>query len=216
MRQPFARFPGDPPAEPLAADDHAAHLHHIRDAAAHPAGFEPLYRRYVSDVYYYCYRRLDHHEEAADATSRTFTNVLAGIRSFRPNPATAASSFRAWLFRIAHNTVVDMQRRRRPHQPIDREHDDSPPLQLVHPGLSPEEQALASDDIRRVRETLARLPERQRRIVELRLADLSGQEIADAMNMTISAVKSAQFRAYATLRILLQEDGHPDERSNDR
>lgn len=216
LSRPFERLSGPAPDESLAADDHAAHLALIELAAEHPPGFEPLYRRYVADVYFYCFRRLDHAEEAANATSRTFTNALAGIGAFRPHPDRAASSFRAWLFRIAHNTLVDMQRRKRPQEPIDQVDDESPPLQLVHPGQTPEERALANEDIRRVRETLEKLPERQRRIVELRLADLSGQEIAEAMNMTLSAVKSAQFRAYQTLRSLLWEDGNPDERSMTR
>lgn len=214
LSRPFERLSGPVPDQYLAADDHAGHLALIELAAQHSPGFEPLYRRYVADVYFYCFRRLDHAEEAADATSRTFTKALAGIDAFRPDPARAASSFRAWLFRIAHNTVVDLQRRKRPQDQIDRHEDDeSSPLQLVHPGQTPEEHALMNEDIRRVRETLEALPERQRRIVELRLADLSGQEIADAMNMSLSAVKSAQFRAYQTLRTLLWEDGHPDERS---
>lgn len=216
LSRPFERLSGPAPDQSLAADDHVGHLALIELAATHPPGFEPLYRRYVADVYFYCFRRLDHAEDAADATSRTFTKALAGIDGFRPDPDHAASSFRAWLFRIAHNTVVDMQRRTRPQDSLDPVDDDSPPLRLVHPGLTPEERVLANDDIRRVRETLAQLPERQRRIVELRLADLSGQEIADAMNMTLSAVKSAQFRAYQTLRTLLWEDGHPDERSTTR
>lgn len=208
MRQPHDRHSGDTSAEFIDSNDHEAHLALIRDAIAHPVNFAPLYRRYVSDVYYFCFRRLDHREDAADATSRTFTKVLAGLPSFHPNPDNAGATFRAWLFRIAYTTVVDMQRRKRPQESIDRDEDSdaSIPIQLRYPGGSPEEIALANEDIRRVREVLRQLPERQRRVVELRLADLSGQEIADAMSMSVSAVKSAQFRAYQTLRILLHDD----------
>lgn len=197
----------------MTADDHDAHLAQIRDAIAHPANFEPLYRRYVADVYYFCFRRLAHPEDAADATSRTFIKALAGLPSFRPNPENAGATFRAWLFRIAYTTVVDMQRRQRPQQSIDQDQEDDAtiPIQLTHPGRTPEEIALANEDIRRVREMLGKLPERQRRVVELRLADLTGQEIADAMVMSLSAVKSAQFRAYQTLRVLLRDDAPPSQ-----
>lgn len=205
MRRPFDRLRGDAPAE-FVTDDHDAHLSQIRNAIVHPAGFEPLYRRYVSDVYYFCFRRLDHPEDAADATSRTFIKALAGLPSFRPNRDNAGATFRAWLFRIAYTTVIDMQRRQRPQNSIDQDDDATTPIQLIHPGRTPEEIALANEDILRVRSMLRQLPERQRRVVELRLADLSGQEIADAMNMSVSAVKSAQFRAYQTLRTLLMDD----------
>ena len=212
MRRPFGRLRGDSPVEYTSAEDHDAHRVLIEDATAHPANFEPLYRRYVADVYYFCFRRLDHPEDAADATSRVFTKVLAGLPSFRPHPENAGATFRAWLFRIAYTTVVDMQRRQRPQDSIDEERDDTTvPIQLRHPGRTPEEIALANEDIRLVRRMLGHLPERQRRVVELRLADLSGQEIAEAMNMSVSAVKSAQFRAYQTLRKLLRDDASPNQ-----
>lgn len=53
---------------------------------------------------------------------------------------------------------------------------------------------------------LGQLPETQRAIVELRLAGLRGDEIASALDTTLSAVKSAQYRAYQRLRELLAED----------
>jgi RNA polymerase sigma factor (sigma-70 family) len=83
----------------------------------------------------------------------------------------------------------------------------------VDPGRSPADHLIENEDARRVRAVLAKLPERQRRIVELRLADLSGQEIADVMNISLSAVKSAQFRAFRTLRRLLDEPDTRDRRS---
>jgi RNA polymerase sigma-70 factor (ECF subfamily) len=82
--------------------------------------------------------------------------------------------------------------------------------------MTPEEQALANEDRRRVRQVLHALPDRQRQIVELRLADLSGQEIADAMGISLSAMKSAQFRAFQTLRTLLADDVDPTQRSTTR
>jgi RNA polymerase sigma-70 factor (ECF subfamily) len=210
LRRPFDRLSSDAPAE-FVSDDHDAHLALIEDAIAHPANFEPLYRRYVSDIYYFCFRRLDHPEEAADATSRTFIKALASLPSFRPNRENAGATFRAWLFRIAYTTVTDMQRRQRPQTSIDQDDGATIPIQLRHPGHTPEEIVLANEAIHRVREMLRQLPERQRRVVELRLADLSGQEIADAMSMSVSAVKSAQFRAYQTLRILLRDDAPPSQ-----
>jgi len=70
-----------------------------RDSAA----FAALYRRYLDAVYSYAFYQLGDHHDAEDATARTFMAALRGLGSFRNEGA----SFRAWLFRIAHNTVAN-------------------------------------------------------------------------------------------------------------
>lgn len=188
----------------MSNDDHARHLALIEAARENPSAFEPLYQRYAEDVYYFCYRRMDHPEEAADATSQVFIKALRALPNYRPDATNAGASFRAWLFRIATTTVIDLKRRQRPSASLDAGPNDTP-IHLTDPARLPDDQVIRNEDARLVRAMLAKLPDRQRRIVELRLADLSGQEIADTMNITLSAVKSAQFRAYRTLRRLLQE-----------
>lgn len=186
----------------LAAGDLAL----VRLAQADPRAFAPLYEHYAPIVYHYCLRRLGHREAAADATATVFTKALAGLPRFRPDPRREGSTFRSWLFTIAHNVVIDARRRRRHHLSIDDE--ASKPLAdtLVDQSASPEELAIAGDAARRVRTLLGNLPDRHRAIVELRLAGLSGSEIAATLGTTESAVKSAQFRAYGTLRTLLAND----------
>lgn len=191
---------------------HRRHLALLEAAIADPRAFEPLYGRYAEDVYYFCYRRLGQPEDAADATSQVFVKVLRALPGYAPDPTNAGASFRAWLFRIAQRTVIDIQRRHKSADTIDTLTDDEEPVQIVDPGPSPEERLIVNEDARRVRSMLAKLPERQRTIVELRLADLSGQEIADAMNISLSAMKSAQFRAFRTLRRLLDEPDTDDTR----
>jgi RNA polymerase sigma-70 factor, ECF subfamily len=192
--------------------DHRHHLALLEAAIDDPRAFEPLYGRYAEDVYYFCYRRLGHPEEAADATSQVFVKVLRALPGYIPDPTSAGASFRAWLFRIAQRTVIDLQRRHRPTDTIDTVPEDEP-VQIVDPERSPDDHLIGNENARRVRAMLSKLPDRQRRIVELRLADLSGQEIAHAMNISLSAVKSAQFRAFRTLRRLLNDPATTDTRS---
>lgn len=183
----------------------------VAQAQRDPAAFAPLYARYEPIVRGYCQRRLGDPEVAADATSRTFIRVLHALPSFRPDPSRSGSTFRSWLFTIAHNIVVDTHRRTRRHQSLDLPGRDGEPnaisSALVDPAASPEEVALANEAARQLHAVLNQLPERQRQIVELRLAGLSGAEIAASLGMSLSAVKSAQFRAYATMRTLLD---HPN------
>ena len=176
-------------------------LAQIEAAKANPAAFEPLYRLHAPRIYRFCYRRLGHPELAADATSQIFTRAIAGLASFTPHPEHPGKTFRAWLFRIASNIVIDARRQHRPHRSLDAP-DDTAGLAaaLIDPARSPEELAISGDVSRTVRAALDKLPERQRQMIELRLAGLTGDEIAEAMGTTLSAVKSAQFRAYGTLR----------------
>lgn len=177
----------------------------LHAAIADPAAFEPVYRHYAPAIYRFCYRRLGHADNAADATSQTFIKALAGLQNFRPGPDNPGKTFRAWLYRIAANVVVDQHRRYRPHRSIDATGNDTgQAMNVPDPARSPEDLAISRDDSRAVRAAIEHLPDRHRQIVELRLAGLSGDEIAEAMGTSLSAVKSAQFRAYATLRRVLQ------------
>lgn len=162
-----------------------------------PEAFAPLYARYVDPVYRYCYRRLGSREVAEDATSAVFQKALTALSGYR------GGSFRAWLFTIAHNVVTDIYRERRPTQPFDEARHDP-----IDPDRTPEEHAMAADDLRTIEAVLARVAPDQRRVLELRLAGLTGREIAEVLGRSEAAVKMLQSRAHARLRVLLgAEDG---------
>jgi len=192
---------GDEPAEDAADGD----LVLVRRAQADIEAFAPLYERYALVVYHYCLRRLTNPEAAADATSAVFVKAIAALPRFRPDPRREGSTFRSWLFSIAHNVVVDTHRRHRPHRSLDSDIATNGD-RYVSPAKGPEDHAIGLDASRVVQDALNRLPERQRQVVELRLAGLSGAEIGSALGMTESAVKSAQYRAYGTLRTILNDD----------
>ncbi|MHB1416240.1 MAG: RNA polymerase sigma factor [Chloroflexota bacterium] len=162
----------------------------VARAKADRRDFAPLYARYLEPVYRFCYRRLGDRETAEDATSQTFYNALAALPRFRDG------SFRAWLFTIAHNATTDALRRRRPQQPLAEaaEPADGDP--------TPEEAAVARDERRNLRALVSRLSDDQRQVVELRLAGLTGPEIADLLGRSPASVKMLQFRALERLRVL--------------
>jgi RNA polymerase sigma-70 factor (ECF subfamily) len=157
--------------------------------------FALLYDRYVDSVYRYCYRRLGNETTAEDATSLVFVRALTALPRFDPG----GSSFRSWLFAIAHNAIVDVTRSAsaRLNRPLETAAD------LTDPAPSPDDLALDAERRRSVGAALATLPDDQRRVVELRLAGLSGPEIAATTGRTHAAVRTAQRRAIARLRSLL-------------
>lgn len=170
-----------------------------------PAAFEALYVRYARAVFRYCDRRLDDPESAADATAAVFERAWTALPRFRDR------SFRAWLFRIAHNEVIDHYRRatRRRHVPLEAA------AEVPAPGPSLEDLSELADERATIDGLLARLPEAQRRVVELRLAGLDGTEIAFALGRTREAVKMLQFRAMRNLRSALAALAEPDEMEDD-
>jgi RNA polymerase sigma-70 factor (ECF subfamily) len=146
-----------------------------------PDQFAILYERYADAVFRYALRMLREREAALDATSRVFIRALTALPSYRSKHS---RSFRSWLFTIAHNTIVDAGQRRRDHLPLE-------PLdaaeRLREPSRGPEETAIAADERARLIAALERLPASQCEVIELRLAGLTGPEIAEATGTTLSA-----------------------------
>jgi RNA polymerase sigma-70 factor, ECF subfamily len=161
-----------------------------RRAARDREAFAELYARYLDAVYRYCYRRLGTRELAEDATSQVFHNVLTAVERYR------GGSFRAWIFTIAHNVVTDSYRRRRPVRPLDTARE------VVDRNDSPEELAISADERREVRDLVRQLPPDQQRVVELRMAGLTGAEIAEVLERSTGAIKMLQHRAMTRLREL--------------
>jgi RNA polymerase sigma-70 factor, ECF subfamily len=173
-----------------------ADLRAVTLARSDPRAFAPIYERYAEAIYSFCYRRLGDPELASDAASTVFLRAVAAVGSFQPRRAEAGSTVRAWLYQIARNIVTDHHRRARSHASIDLP--DAP--DLIDRTATPEELALGAEEARLVAGLLSALPERQRTVVELRLAGLTGAEIAHTLGTTVPAVKALQVRAYRELR----------------
>jgi RNA polymerase sigma-70 factor (ECF subfamily) len=173
-----------------------AHL--VAMAQRDPAQFVHLYDRYVDAIYRYCARRLSP-TAAEDATSVAFLNALKAIDGFDPG----RGGFRPWLYRIAHNAVID-QLRVRSHAPIDGYTFEDPDTGL-------DDRVVALDQRDTLLKAVRQLPPDQQQAIHLRLASLTGAEIAEAMGRSHVAVRALQHRAIKRLRILLQPIGKEDQ-----
>jgi len=188
-----------PPVDQTMSDaDLVAMAHYDRQ------GFALLYARYLDPVHRYCHRRLGSREAAEDATSLIFAKAWQALPRLQPQQA----SFRSWLFSIAHNVVIDVYRARAREHPLEWAGD------LLDGAPSPEDLALAADERDSVQTLLAHLPETQRQVVELRLAGLTGREIAQTLGLTSGNVGVLQHRAIARLRARLTIDSESQEGSH--
>jgi RNA polymerase sigma-70 factor (ECF subfamily) len=176
------------PATAGGDPDQADVLAAQRDRSA----FDILYRRYLDRVYGYAFYQLRDHHDAEDATERTFLAALRALPEFRAEGAT----FRAWLFRIAHNTITNARRSRfrRRTEPL------PDGLERIAPNADPAGLVLEADETRRVLRAVAELPEDRRQVVLLRFVDgLSSREIGQVMDRSEGAARVLLHRALRDL-----------------
>lgn len=159
-----------------------------------------IYTRHSTELYRYAFRLLGDVHLAEDCVSETFSRFLQALGRGRGPRA----YLRAYLYRMAHNWIVDYFRR-------------SPPGEAaLDPELAASDQsdpsALASARIDRDRLRLALLqvtPD-QRQVLVLRyLEGFSNEEVAAALQKSVGAVKALQHRALAALRRQLQDREGP-------
>lgn len=157
--------------------------------------FTAIYQRYVTQVYLYCHIRLGSREAAEDATSEVFLKALAGLDSFR------GGAVAAWLFRIAHNVVIDAYRKRHPAATMEEAE------MLTDPTPSAEEQLIDEDTHEDIRAAIEMLPADQRTVLELQFSGWSGAQIAEALSRSPGAVRMLRLRAVERLREIIANDG---------
>ncbi|HEX6140005.1 MAG TPA: sigma-70 family RNA polymerase sigma factor [Candidatus Limnocylindria bacterium] len=164
----------------------------VAAAQADRAAFAVLYRRYLDRVYAYAFYQLGDHHDAEDATARTFADALRGLASFRPN----GSSFRAWLFTVAHHTIANVHRHRarRRTVPLPDDFDRSAP------NADPARMLDRADRLRTVMAAVRSLPDDRRQVVLLRFVEgLSSAEIGDVLGRSPGAVRVLLHRALRDL-----------------
>lgn len=179
------------PATPEAGVDDATL---VAVAQRDPHEFAPLFLRYWDPVLRYCTLRLGDRADAEDAASQIFVDAYTSLHRFQERGA--SGSFRSWLFAIAHHEVANRYRYQVRHP--------ASPLQEVAETIGSDtlfEEAATAGDIARVIALTRELPDRLREVVELRLTGLSDREIAEVLGISGPAVRQAQSRAVAQLRI---------------
>lgn len=165
----------------------------VRLAKADAAAFGELYLRYVEKIYNYLYYRTSDHHEAEDLTARVFHRALKHISDYEDR----GLPFSAWLYRIAHNLVVNWHRDRNRRQII--------PLEgLVLSTLrrdGPDRITERLDSAERLLSVIRGMPEDRQLLLILKYVDrLPNAEIGEIMGRSEGAIKSLYHRTLVALR----------------
>lgn len=156
---------------------------------------EELYNLHVTRIFRYVTAKVGNATEAEDITAEVFVKMVEAL----PRYEQRGTPFQAWLYRIANNQVVDHYRRSgsRPSRPLDD-------LDFADPTIGPEDLVEFQWSMADVFEAVKKLPEAQRRVIELRFgADRSVRETAQILGKNENNVKVLQFKAIEKLRKLL-------------
>jgi RNA polymerase sigma-70 factor (ECF subfamily) len=155
--------------------------------------FAPLYERYFPRIYAYCLRRVEHAQEAEDLASQIFTQAMSKLDQYRGGVVAA------WLFRIAHNTVINHNRR---PQPLAL--DALPNTQIDWD--DPAEALIKSDTHERLRQLVARLPADQQDLLLLKVVGgLTAEEIGTVVGKSAGATRTALHRIIRQLQHMYEE-----------
>ncbi len=153
--------------------------------------FARLYEEYFDKIYRYVVVRIGNNTEAEDVTQQVFLNALKSISSFKWKGV----PFSAWLFRIAHNLVVDYFRKTKKQSSVPL--DES----LASCDSSPQQEVEHKLDIEQLISATKRLTRAQREVISLRFAgELSIAQVAKVMGKSDGAVKALQHSSIVALR----------------
>ena len=152
-----------------------------------------LYDEYYRKIAHYAYVRIGNRPEAEDIAGEVFLKALNSLGSYQER----GIPMQAWLFKIAHNLVVDHLRGAKKFSaaPIETQESNSE---------DPSVEAERNIEIERVKMAMSRLSKEQREVVALRFfGGLTSKEVASILKKSDGAVREMQHAAIEKLRMIL-------------
>ncbi|MBN1375251.1 MAG: sigma-70 family RNA polymerase sigma factor [Dehalococcoidia bacterium] len=158
------------------------------------AAFTHIYDLHFDKIYRYIYVKVHSQTEAEDLTQDVFIKAYEGIGNYKWRDL----PFTAWLFKIAHNRVIDYIRKSSKEKRASLDEAG---------GIASDDPAYITEhnyEIYQLKIALQQLPEAQREVAALRfISELSIAEVAKTLGKSEGTIKALQFNAVASLRKLL-------------
>ena len=166
--------------------------------------WEKLVKRYETQIFNYSVRLTGNSSDAMDLMQEVFLGVYRNLHRFRGD-----AKFSSWIFRIAHNKAVDMNRRRRLLSNQLRMNDDEFDILDIlsgDTGNEPDEKLGTQQQNGKITKMLARLSLEQRLVVEFKVfQSLTFDEIAVIQDISANTVKTRFYAALKKLKAVSEE-----------
>lgn len=155
-----------------------------------PDAFRQIFEAYHPKIFGFLVTRTGNIQTAEDLTSETFEKAFRAKETFNPK----GGSLNNWLFTIAANSFLDLQRREKIRRSPSFQEAESKTVNSDF--INPQKALEAKETVESINHGLSGLSEKQRKVVLLRLTtNMSNREIGEELGLTESAIKSLLFRA---------------------
>ena len=167
---------------------------------------EPLVEKYKRPLYSFILKMTEGREDADEIFQETWFRALKNIHKFKHN------HFLNWLFRIAHNLVIDRARRNKKNVSMQssvggEDGDHTLEDRLAAPGISPAEEAGGTALGARIETAVETLSPEQKEVFLLRMyGNVSFKEIAKLQKCSINTCLARMQYALGKLRSILKEE----------
>jgi len=159
--------------------------------------FDEIYEYYLPRIFGYVMNRSGSREIAEDVTSQTFFKAMAKIKSFKYK----GYSFGAWLYRIAHNNLMDYYRKN--PNPVDMDPEDA-----KSESSETEKEAVQSEKKKAVLKILKKLPEQYQQVLSLRFfEEMTNAEMAEILGCRKSTLAVKLHRSLKAFKKAIEEEG---------
>lgn len=163
--------------------------------------FDLLVKKYQKRIYFLAYRVVKNHDAADDIAQETFIHAYSSIKSFK-----VGYSLYTWLYRICMNLSINYLRRQKFVIPESQFEEEVSPLERETTKEDPLSLLVQKEQERKIEQAIDSLPAKYKMVFILKVyEDLSYEEIAQTLKISLGTVMSRLFRAREKLQELLKD-----------
>lgn len=163
----------------------------IEAAKLNPEKFAPLYTKYYKQIFNYVYQRMDSKDNAFDITAQVFLKALSNLNRYEYKGV----PFGSWLYRIAHNEIMQLFRTQKNKRAVNADIGD---LRFIHEET---QEPFFEEYIPAIKKLILELKNDELQLVEMRFFEKRPfKEIAEILNITEVNAKVRMHRIIEKLK----------------
>ncbi len=166
------------------------------------AAFEKLYTKYKDSMYRYFIKQVSDTHQSEELYQEVWIKLIHNAKKYQPT-----AKFKTYLYTVAHNTLIDFYRKKKPTQVILDDAEMNPEIEIdASPIALPEDEFTFKQKSKQFMHALDELPLHQKEAIQLFLEEeLSVEEIADITQVKMETAKSRLRYAKNKLKAAIQD-----------